>query len=1063
MQKIKVWLALILIFISIPLSVWAADNPIQGADKIVIYAPDKSRALSSGKTGNYNQSVNVTLTDGVLSGYGDAETWTVEENADGSFRLLQVGQALSLGESYNYLRLDDVYDSWSIESTGDGNWKLKNVGQGVYLYLDTRRGHWSTSATGTALSFYIADRAEAPAQPDGWQFWFGQLHAHTDFSDGAGSVEEAFAHARDIAGLDFFAVTDHSQSFDNALLGELNTDGATVSAEWARGKEAAAAATDADFVGIFGFEMTWEQGQGHMATFRTPGFLSSGREEFESYADGMENYYAALLETENSVSMFCHPGDTYGDFKDFGSYSPPLDEKITLFESDFSGEAYHRALSLGWHLAPTAPGSNHGPLWGDETAARTVILAETLTEDSLYEAMASRRVYATADADLEILYTLNGSIMGSEIPRSQVGESVTIAAKLSDPTDDALGTVEVIGDGTSLTSCVLTTAQAEINLTLPANRDYYYLRITQPDGDVALTAPVWLDDQDDMGIAKLEAAGEVTSAGKPQTFLLELFNNENPPLEITSVTFTAEDSVYADTSVTQIASFESVTGSFTHTFPEDGVYTVTARVDAVFDGGARQFTKEIRVIVLPPVLVEDVILDGTHGNGEDFQPLLSLAAEQDVDIHYERNQITAQLLESCRLLIVPTPATDFEDSFLTAVKGFIQNGGSLILCGTSGERDGQAAERLNDLLDALGSTMSFQNNEVRDDILNRGKPAQLYSTAFADSPWLDGLTAGQRYGQELGCAIDPGSGQWLVTGEASAYCTDGAAPVLLAAEETGFGGSIFAAGSTFFASQHLSAERGWILPTANRTIMENLLGILRTPQDTIPIGQLRKSEPGRVYLTEGRVTAGTANPNTTFENTIYIQDGTGGIAATGYSDHGLPLGSRVRILGELTNPEGNPTLEILRLEILEKADVIAPEAALCSVSYAQRGGQLLALEGRVTALTADGESVSRFTLRDDTGEEIEVIIEDYILSGSLGRNELARTVEPGNRIRAVGLLHLSDGEAVLRIRDCDEVTCVTEDSAPDENPDTGDGIGLHILLLFLLPPAIVTLGKYIEK
>ena len=40
-----------------------------------------------------------------------------------------------------------------------------------------------------------------------WNLYFGQLHAHTDISDGAGSVEEAFQYASQADGLDFFAVT----------------------------------------------------------------------------------------------------------------------------------------------------------------------------------------------------------------------------------------------------------------------------------------------------------------------------------------------------------------------------------------------------------------------------------------------------------------------------------------------------------------------------------------------------------------------------------------------------------------------------------------------------------------------------------------------------------------------------------------------------------------------------------------------------------------------------------------------------------------------------------------
>ena len=56
---------------------------------------------------------------------------------------------------------------------------------------------------------------QAPVTLEGYQLYFGQLHAHTNISDGAGTVEEAFEHAAGVDNLDFLAVTDHSNSFDS--------------------------------------------------------------------------------------------------------------------------------------------------------------------------------------------------------------------------------------------------------------------------------------------------------------------------------------------------------------------------------------------------------------------------------------------------------------------------------------------------------------------------------------------------------------------------------------------------------------------------------------------------------------------------------------------------------------------------------------------------------------------------------------------------------------------------------------------------------------------------------
>ena len=41
----------------------------------------------------------------------------------------------------------------------------------------------------------------------------GELHGHTLDSDGQGTITEAYTYARDVAGLDFFSITDHSNYF----------------------------------------------------------------------------------------------------------------------------------------------------------------------------------------------------------------------------------------------------------------------------------------------------------------------------------------------------------------------------------------------------------------------------------------------------------------------------------------------------------------------------------------------------------------------------------------------------------------------------------------------------------------------------------------------------------------------------------------------------------------------------------------------------------------------------------------------------------------------------------
>ena len=71
---------------------------------------------------------------------------------------------------------------------------------------------------GLVITLAIALAAPAAAQTSDVRF--GNLHAHTSYSDGLGEPEEAFRMACEV-GLDFFAITEHNHE-DGDGKGEAN-------------------------------------------------------------------------------------------------------------------------------------------------------------------------------------------------------------------------------------------------------------------------------------------------------------------------------------------------------------------------------------------------------------------------------------------------------------------------------------------------------------------------------------------------------------------------------------------------------------------------------------------------------------------------------------------------------------------------------------------------------------------------------------------------------------------------------------------------------------------------
>ena len=676
---------------------------------------------------------------------------------------------------------------------------------------------------------------QAPVTLDGYRLYFGQLHAHTNISDGAGSVTEAFQHASQVENLDFLAVTDHSNSFDNESDSrvDLGTDLTGVSDEWKEGHEAAEKATTGDFVGIYGFEMTWSDGFGHINTFNTPGFESRSNSEFGNKSgstEGYQNYYEKLVEVKDSLSQFNHPGTTFGDFQDFAFYDPQVDQRITLIEvgngegaigsSGYfpSYEYYTRALDKGWHVAPTNNQDNHKGNWGDANTARSVVLADDLTEKGIYDAIRNYRVYATEDNDLSILYDLNGNAMGSILSKQ---DAVEITAQISDPTDTADMKVEVIvNGGLVLDSQTLTDGKGTVTFTFDSNDySYYYLRVTQADQNIAVTAPVWTGEGVNAGISKTECDTALVVKGEEVTISSELYNNAGSDMTVQSLTYAVGDEPIYTADVSEIgangviASGDTATVTFSHTFTNAGKTTVDVTMTATIGGTQYTFTSVLQLTVTDESLVTRVLVDGTHYNdyvtgyySGNMGNFTELAADMNAQVTVKQpgEQITAGDLEGVSLLVISAPlkydrdgltansGNRFSDEFIEAVKNYVQGGGTVIVCGLADYQDKNnntdpdytTYGQINKLLEDIGATMRVNDDELIDQKENGGQSYRLYfddfnfgSTDAAVQAALAGLEGSDKvYSSYSGCSVNVGDGEAIVFGHDTTYSINSKAP-----------------------------------------------------------------------------------------------------------------------------------------------------------------------------------------------------------------------------------------------------------------------------------------------
>ena len=635
-----------------------------------------------------------------------------------------------------------------------------------------------------------------------YELYFGQLHSHTTYSDGSGSLESALSYIGSLpesANVDFVAFTDHSNYFDNsssvnpeAALYDMSLAGANSQKLWSAYKGAIADfnASQSKVVAIGGFEMTWSGGPGHINTFATPGIVSRNNSTLNNKtADaGMKAYYALLSQAEgiDGISQFNHPGTTFGNFTDFAYWDAVIDSRIQLVEVGNgegqigaggyypSYEQYTMALDKGWHLAPTNNQDNHKGKWGNANDARDVVLTDDFSEEGIYEAIRAYRVYATEDKNLEIGYTVNGMLLGSII--EEVPEALSFEVTLFDPdASDSISKVEVIVNSGKVAHTWDNPAELANGLltaTLAPDYSYYYLRVTQGDGDIAVTAPVWVGEILKLGISAVECGTSTPVTGEELTISTTLFNSELTDAAVKSVTYTVGSQVLAvDTTGYTIPASGSATVDFLYTPEVAKVMNVTVTVIVELDGVEYTFSMDVQLDVQDASKLVYIGIDASHyneyvaGNYKDsmgnFGALAAGYSVRTVELKTSEELIAACSNEKYAALILTAPSRRLaaaQEALLTytaeekaAIKAFNEAGGTVILAGWSDNYEnysavaGMTAEQhmaatQNALLAELGSSLRITDDATHDNELNGGQTQRLYFNAYNfDSFLVEGV------------------------------------------------------------------------------------------------------------------------------------------------------------------------------------------------------------------------------------------------------------------------------------------------------------------------------------
>jgi hypothetical protein len=302
-----------------------------------------------------------------------------------------------------------------------------------------------------------------------YNYYWGDVHAHTVYSDGVQSPADAYRHARDAAKLDFFSITDH----DVELTGDEYDD---------IHRQADAFDQPGVFAALYGVE--WTTDAGHMCFYMAPRFRLSG---------DLDSAYQELAEL-GLTAHFNHPAQN--DFHR-QAYSPVGATVLCAAEVRDKEEetVWNAMLQRGWRVGTDGSQDKHQATWG-EGPHWTVALARRLDRQAILDAIRARRTYSTFDRNMRLDFTLDGEDMGATIARPAGKLPLTVI--VTDPDGaDKIARIEAIADGKVVASVAPGAASYRwiTRVSLVPGRHYVYVRVTEADGNQAWSSPIWVQAQ----------------------------------------------------------------------------------------------------------------------------------------------------------------------------------------------------------------------------------------------------------------------------------------------------------------------------------------------------------------------------------------------------------------------------------------------------------------------------------------------------------------------------------------------------------------------------------------
>lgn len=362
--------------------------------------------------------------------------------------------------------------------------------------------HYVTAVAGSVSG--DSNPVRVTAQSPAYRIYWGDLHCHTEESDGTGSLDFNYSYGRDVAGMDFMGVTDHLV-WDKNGRPEASCDGPisrTIDA-WndLQSEKAAAYNAPGRFVTFLGYE--WSAGSSDGGDHNV--YLLDDSSRVSCLPKLNDEYHSLRARGKHAAFIVPHVGGRVADPK---WHDPEVEPEVEInsmhghfewFAQRYLERGYKVGLNGGSDGHFGLPGNdvwpNHGRLGLERRdvsvpQGTTCVYATSLDRNSLAEALFSRRTYSTTGVKMLLDVNMDGHPMGEEYSSGSAPKMHILAAGTSD-----IGRVEIIRNNERILNRETNGRVVEFDFIddEPAQgTSYYYVRVSQNDGEIAWSSPIFL-------------------------------------------------------------------------------------------------------------------------------------------------------------------------------------------------------------------------------------------------------------------------------------------------------------------------------------------------------------------------------------------------------------------------------------------------------------------------------------------------------------------------------------------------------------------------------------------